>query len=527
MTPSGTRRRRNAALLRVLVLAMPFAVWGCHEHEEPGDQGHDHGHGHGHGHGSGDEEEGPEPLAITRWTEGHELFVELDPPQPGKPVAHHAHITILDGFQPATAGTFTVRFSKAGKVASEKSVEGVARAGIFTPEVPAPAEAGTYRLTMIFEDDGARAEFDCGEVEVAAEAPASEEEAGGAELSFLKEQQWKIPFATTWSTKRKMAREIPLPAVVDVASDDQLTIASPTGGRFFFREAGAVTLGTALEAGTILGTVAPSVAGEDFSRLQLALDEASLARKHAQHEVDRVGPLVAEGLLPDKRLVEAKAELATALARLRSAQRRLGQIVAPQGKGGIPISVTAPGTVAEVLVEHGGPVHPGEPLVRLRGSGTLWARARFVARHDVVWEGASPAALRLGGQRTALGHEAGFLSPRPFVDPSSQLATWTASLGAHEGLAPGATGVLLVRIGEAVERVAVPESAVVEINTVPFVFVQTGGESFLQRRVTTGERDGGYVEIVEGVEPGERVVTRGAFDIHLAAVMGTVESHRH
>ena len=42
-----------------------------------------------------------------------------------------------------------------------------------------------------------------------------------------------------------------------------------------------------------------------------------------------------------------------------------------------------------------------------------------------------------------------------------------------------------------------------------------------------GDEDGGFVAITSGDPKGERVVTRGAFDIHLAALMGTVESHRH
>jgi hypothetical protein len=33
--------------------------------------------------------------------------------------------------------------------------------------------------------------------------------------------------------------------------------------------------------------------------------------------------------------------------------------------------------------------------------------------------------------------------------------------------------------------------------------------------------------VISGVTKGERIVTRGGFDIHLAALMGTVESHRH
>jgi multidrug efflux pump subunit AcrA (membrane-fusion protein) len=187
-----------------------------------------------------------------------------------------------------------------------------------------------------------------------------------------------------------------------------------------------------------------------------------------------------------------------------------------------------------VLVKNGTPVAPGEPLVRLVGEGPLWAKARFVVRPGQELVGAKPVALRIGGQRVELGTGAELLSTRPIVDQNTQIASWTASLGdlaaaddQRIAVKPGMAAVMLVRVGVPQERLAVPLAAVTEINTFPFIFVQTGGESFHKRRVSLGVRDGGFVEVLEGVSAGERVVTRGGFDIHLAAVMGSVVSHRH
>jgi multidrug efflux pump subunit AcrA (membrane-fusion protein) len=59
------------------------------------------------------------------------------------------------------------------------------------------------------------------------------------------------------------------------------------------------------------------------------------------------------------------------------------------------------------------------------------------------------------------------------------------------------------------------------------VFVQTGGETFERRPVTLGHQDGGFVEVLEGVKPGERVASRGAFLIRLAAMSSTVPAHGH
>jgi multidrug efflux pump subunit AcrA (membrane-fusion protein) len=58
-------------------------------------------------------------------------------------------------------------------------------------------------------------------------------------------------------------------------------------------------------------------------------------------------------------------------------------------------------------------------------------------------------------------------------------------------------------------------------------YVQTEGESFERRIVRLGVRDREYVEVLSGVEPGEHVVTRGAYAVKLAAAGTQVPAHGH
>jgi cobalt-zinc-cadmium efflux system membrane fusion protein len=120
----------------------------------------------------------------------------------------------------------------------------------------------------------------------------------------------------------------------------------------------------------------------------------------------------------------------------------------------------------------------------------------------------------------------------PSIDSETRVGTWVVDLGPKTDslpseIRPGTSVVVTARHGTASNAVTVPAGAVVEIDTRPYVFVQIDGEHFEKRAVAVGPRDGGLIPIRSGVEKGERVVTTGGFDIHLAAVMGTVESHRH
>jgi multidrug efflux pump subunit AcrA (membrane-fusion protein) len=316
---------------------------------------------------------------------------------------------------------------------------------------------------------------------------------------------------------------------VEPAGTDQLSIGAPTSGRFFHSEKIALAEGLQIAKGTQLGSIAPTAEGDDLSRLELAVDQAKIARQRVARELSRVKPLVDQGLLPEKRIAELESERAQIEAELASARRRLGRVVSPGGKNGIPIRSTLEGVVAEVLVKNGEPVEAGATLLRLRGSRQLWLRARFVARPEGELEGSVPAFVRgPDGKRRTLEEGARFVSSEPTINPETRVATWIArAAGAGGELRVGQSAVLGVRVGQPKTALAVLASAVVEIDTRQYVFVQTGGESFEKRRVELGRRDGDFVEIVSGVGEGERVVTRGGFDVHLASLSGTVESHRH
>ena len=94
-------------------------------------------------------------------------------------------------------------------------------------------------------------------------------------------------------------------------------------------------------------------------------------------------------------------------------------------------------------------------------------------------------------------------------------------------LAVGQAVFLRLFTSATLRATAVPESAVVDDGGRPVVFVQVTGESFERRPVRLGNREGGYVHVLEGVVPGERVVARGAYLIRLAALSTQIPAHGH
>jgi len=73
----------------------------------------------------------------------------------------------------------------------------------------------------------------------------------------------------------------------------------------------------------------------------------------------------------------------------------------------------------------------------------------------------------------------------------------------------------------------VPESAIVDDGGRPVVFIQREGEAFVRRPVKLGIREGNLVQIAEGLQGGERIVTKGAYLIRLAALSSQIPAHGH
>ncbi len=91
----------------------------------------------------------------------------------------------------------------------------------------------------------------------------------------------------------------------------------------------------------------------------------------------------------------------------------------------------------------------------------------------------------------------------------------------------GQSVFLRLLMEETVPKPVVPISAVIDDAGRPIVFVHTSGESFERRPVTLGARQGDTVQVLDGIKPGERIVSRGAHLIRLASLSTQVPAHGH
>ena len=504
-----------------------------HAHIEEG--GHEEGAhgGHGHGHGDG------VAIGITRWSETLELFAEHPPAVVGQEVSFLAHVTILDGFPPLEDAR--VRLSMTGPAELHAEAP-MLRSGIYRP-VFTPTVAGTYSgtLTVIEGGEGSIRDF---EIEVyptqaaADEAHPGDEEDDGS-VSFLKEQQWRVPFDTAFADRRSIRPSAEVTGEFATPPGGVAHVHAPVAGRVMAATSGFPSPGTLVEAGDLLATIAPTPgAPEDAARASLAVVEAQSRLEASRIEVERTQRMAADQAIPARRVEEAERQLHVAeasVAAARRAQSLYSSAQSGRGRGSWRITSPIRGVVDAVEVSPGEAVGSNDLLFRIVDPDVLWVRAdvpeawasRFVRDANASFQLVGDERWHVIDLEGSPDTGASLVHASRTVDPGSRTVRVVYALGESEdALRVGAAVHVLVPVGPPVDAVTVPRSAILDVEGRSIVYVQVEGESFAERSVRTGPTEGARIAILAGVEAGERVVTRGAHLVRLAGSSGSV-GHGH
>jgi Cu(I)/Ag(I) efflux system membrane fusion protein len=154
---------------------------------------------------------------------------------------------------------------------------------------------------------------------------------------------------------------------------------------------------------------------------------------------------------------------------------------------------------------------PGmEPLLTIADLSTIWATAYLSAGDAAAIEPGQAATLAVPNLPQKVFH--GFVrTVLPELDASTSTTKVLLQFdNAAYLLKPGMYGEVEVR-SHGLQKLTVPEEAVVDRGRTQVVFVDLGGGYLEPREVRTGERFGDRVEIVQGLTSGQRIVTSGNF----------------
>ena len=479
-------------------------------------------------------------LDVTHWTDTTELFMEYPPLVAGQSALFAVHLTKLADFTPVDAGQARIEFTpESGGTPKVLVGPRPSRPGAFRVEDVPPAP-GRYRWALALDAPGLADRHDLGTITVFADersARADAEKSASEDataIAYLKEQQWTNAFATTRVVETEVRAVLRVPATVHPLPGGEAIVAAPAAGRFTTEA--LLSIGTRVRAGQVLGRLDPRLsAGADRATLEADVAEARAAVEAARVEQGRAEGLLAERAVPARRVEDARRTVTVAEARLRAAEARLAQRDETLRTGGgvaagNAFALRAPiaGRLAEVMATLGASYQEGAPLFRIVRTDRVELEVQVSPADVVLARQAAGLALEIPGISKPLVLEPHHVRDSGVIDPTTRaLGLQIEIVNPGEQLLVGQTGSALLYARERRRMPAVPSAAVLMEAGRPYVFVQVGGESFARRFIEIASRDGDLVGIRSGLSPGERVVTRGAYDVQLASAASGLPAEGH
>ena len=298
-----------------------------------------------------------------------------------------------------------------------------------------------------------------------------------------------------------------------------------------------VQVGDSVQAGQVLGEMAPvdlddRVRSQDSSikRAEANLREVQARKQFAQTQAQRYEKLFAQGMVSAEAVSNKRQELAISAAALASIQQELARagserdgIVAQRSN--LRLLAPVDGIVIARAADPGTTVLAGQAVVELIDPKSLWVNARFDqssatglvpglaaqislrSRQDQVLQG---SLLRLEPKADAVTEEllgkVGFNAIPAVLPPIGELAEVTLGLPAL----PAAPVILNAAVRREGDKVGVWRLVDGDLEFAPVVL----GASDLE----------GYVQVLEGLQPGDRIVTYSEKPLTAKSNIHVVES---
>lgn len=337
-------------------------------------------------------------------------------------------------------------------------------------------------------------------------------------LELTAQSREKNPVKIATAALARIAGDIQVVGTVAFHEDHYAVVGPLVAGRISRLAAG---VGDQIHRGQILAEIESAEVGQARAELVAAKARYSAADANLHRESE----------LADKRISSererelAHAQWVTEQAGVRAATMRLRAIglSAADIEGGVdsgdlaagrvPIRAPIGGTVIERKVTLGQAVERATDAFEIADTSRVWVTLDLyekdlfrvhVGQEVELWTESRPGESFRG--------KVAFIVPE--IDQATRTAKVRLEFANPKGMLE-AGQLVTARIvaderRETAEVLAVPRSAVEQIEGKTVVFVQTG-EGFERRNVLTGTSGGARIEIRQGLAPGDRVAVEGAF----------------
>jgi cobalt-zinc-cadmium efflux system membrane fusion protein len=314
---------------------------------------------------------------------------------------------------------------------------------------------------------------------------------------------------------------------IAVNADRATPVFSPYSGRVTRVIAG---LGDTVKAGAPLAAVEAAEFVQAQNDLTTAASQVKIARinetrKHALY--DAKGGSLQDWQQSQADLTAAETALDSVRNRLKILGKSDAEITALEASHPMNPTATIAAPISGVVVDR--QVGPGQflqagsgtPVFTIADPSSVWLLANVrEADSGLVHLGQPVDVHVLAYPKRVFKARVSYVAA--LVDPVTHRLLVRAEIDNLDGaLKPEMFANFRILTGDAVAAPAVPESAVVYEGDLAHVWVLSDGGLLAYRAIRTGRNNDGLIEVLDGLKPGEQIVTKGGLFIDQVAVPGS------
>lgn len=235
------------------------------------------------------------------------------------------------------------------------------------------------------------------------------------------------------------------------------------------------------------------------------LEEARATVNEAKRQYLRIQSLEAQGTAAKSLLDERRREWETARARLAAIESRLADRL---------IKAPFSGVLGLRDISVGALVEPGDLITTLDDDSVMKLEFRIPGTYlDAIRPGLEVIATARAFHERSFSGTVKAVDSR--VDPVTRSIRVRAMLPNPELLLKPGMLMQIVLLNNPREALVIPEEALIPLGTQQFVYTvdETDGPRAVKREIRIGARRPGEVEVVEGLQAGDRVISHGTLKV--------------
>ena len=298
---------------------------------------------------------------------------------------------------------------------------------------------------------------------------------------------------------------------------NEQTIAATSAGIVKFADA-SIAEGTAVKAGQTIAVIsAKNIQDGD------PMAKAKATYEAAKAEYERAKELAGEKIISQKEFLLIKTQYETARISYEA-----------QAKNSTPTGITAAspigGYIKSLFVAQGEYVAVGQPIAVVTSCRRLQLRADVPSSLMQILPTVVSANFRMAGSDrvySLTGMHGRLLSYGRSIADGSAFVPVTFEFDNIGDIVSGAYAEVWLLSKGQTPTISLPVEAITEEQGSKFVYIQTAADTYVKKEITTGASDGQRIEILKGLEEGEKVVCHGAVTVKLAATSKSIPGHSH